>query len=132
MRKLYRNQTKAKPKQKTKAQRRREWEYTVIDGGLVRANAFPRTAMMLNKGRGAVVRVIGVPLYSQGHLEILEEISEYGLMGQTAAEVASHLVMDGILKAMKDGLIENFRANKMIVSEILGETHNDVDAESTA
>lgn len=112
MRKIYRNRIRERPKPKTKAQLRREWEHTVIAGGMVRASAFPRTAMMLNKGRGAVVRVIGVPLYDNRQINFLEQLSDYGLHGQTAEEVAATFIMDGIHKAMKDGLLQKLAESR--------------------
>lgn len=96
MRKIYRKLT-SPPRKKTKAQQRREWERTVIDGGVVRASAFPRTASILNRGRGALVRVIGVPLMSDKHLDVLQQIADEGIIGQTAEEVAAWFIRDGVL-----------------------------------
>jgi hypothetical protein len=93
MRKIYRNQ---KPKKRTKAQRRREWEYTVIAGGMVRASALPRTAAVLNRGRGAIVRILGVPLLDNRQLHFLQGIADLGIIGQTAEEVAAFFILEGI------------------------------------
>jgi hypothetical protein len=100
MKKVYRNAPKApaKARKKTKAQLRREWEHTVLTGGLIRASAFERTAYILNKGRGAMVRVIGVPLASDGQLDYLKALAHQGLYGQTAEEVAEWFIRDGILR----------------------------------
>lgn len=118
MKKLYRNQQQDKLKPKTKAQRRREWEYTVIAGGMIRASAFPRTAMMLNKGRGAMVRVIAVPLYADRHIEYLDQMAEWGIMGQTAEEVAASMIMDAIIKGITDGTIKKISESMRIAKEI--------------
>lgn len=98
MRKIYRNQQPEKPKKKTKAQLRREWEYTLISGGMVRASAFPRTAAILNRGRGAVIRVIGVPLIDDRQYAMLEEIAFEGIIGQTAEEVAAWFIREKLLE----------------------------------
>lgn len=98
MKKFYRNATPEKPKPKTKAQKLRDWEYTVIGGGLVRNSAFPRTAAKLNRGRGAMVRVIGVPLASDKQFAYLDALSEEGILGQTPEEVAAWFIREGILR----------------------------------
>lgn len=119
MKKIYRNETPVKPRKKTKAQLRREWEYTVINGGMVRTSAFPRTAMMLNKGRGAQVLVIGVPLYDDRQMQYLDAIAGFGIMGQTGQEVAATLIMEGIRKAMEEGYLAKLCRNAHQVKKIL-------------
>jgi len=119
MKKHYRYSTPvSKPKKMTRARKRREWEYTVIGGGMVRASAFPRTAMMLNKGRGALVRVIGVPLVTEKHLEYLEEIASFGISGQTAEEVAASMIMDAIIKGITDGTLKRYHESRRVMREI--------------
>jgi hypothetical protein len=104
MKKIYRNQlpAAAKPKKKTKAQLRREWEYTVIAGGMVRASAMPRTAQVLNRGRGAMIRILAVPLLDDRQMRILEEIADEGIVAQTPEEAAAWLILQGIWKRIEE------------------------------
>lgn len=101
MQKFYRNQKKQKPRPKTPAQLRREWERTVIAGGVVRASVFAPTASILNRGRGAMVRVIGVPLIDDRQYALLDQVADEGILGQTAEEVAAWFIRDGLLARMK-------------------------------
>jgi hypothetical protein len=102
MKKIYRNQLASpKPKKKTRVQLRREWEYTIIAGGMVRASAFPRTANILNRGRGAMVRVLAVPLTDDRQMKYLEEMSDEGIVAQTPEEAAAWLITEGLMKRIK-------------------------------
>lgn len=74
--------------------------------------------MMLNKGRGAVVRVIGVPLVSEKHLQYLEQMAGWGIMGQTAEEVAANMIMDAIIKGITDGSIDRIQSEMRLAREI--------------
>lgn len=93
--------TAPKPKPLTKAQRYAQWEQIVIAGGTVRASKLPRTAAVLNRGRGAVVRILAVPLIDNRQLDMLTDLAIQGIMGQTPEEVAAWFIREGIIKEIK-------------------------------
>ena len=99
---MYRNLSKIpkeyKVKVLTKAQIHAQWEETVIAGGVVRASKLPRTAAVLNRGRGATVLILAVPLIDDRHISYLNDIAEEGIIGQTPEEVAAWFIMEGIKK----------------------------------
>ena len=84
--------TRPKPKSMTKAQRRAAWERTVIEGGVVRASKLPRTAGVINRGRGALVRILAVPLLDDRQMNVLRDMANEGIVGQTPEECAAYLI----------------------------------------
>lgn len=106
MKKIYKNLPIApgqKRKRITAAQLRAHLEQLIIKGGYVRASKMPRTAHILNRGRGARVLILAVPLIDERQLQFLQAIADEGIIGQTPEEVGAWFIRDGLHDRLMKG-----------------------------